>query len=41
MSDLDKILELVNKNNGFITTKEVVKNNLNKMALKDFVIIIN
>ena len=30
MSDLDKILELVNKNNGFITTKEVVKNNLNK-----------
>ena len=34
MSDLDKILELVNKNNCFITTKEVVKNNLNKMALK-------
>lgn len=34
MSDLEKIMELVDKNDGFITTKEVVDNNLNKMALK-------
>ena len=34
MSDLEKILELVKKNNGYITTKEVVDNGLNKMALK-------
>lgn len=34
MSDLEKILKLVQKNDGFITTKEVVDNNLNKMALK-------
>lgn len=34
MTDAEKILELVNKNNGYITTKEVVENNLNKMALK-------
>ena len=34
MSDLEKILQLVQKNNGYITTKEVVENNLNKMALK-------
>lgn len=34
MSDLEKILQLVQKNDGHITTKEVVENNLNKMALK-------
>lgn len=34
MNDLEKILELAHKNNGFVTTKEVVQNNLNKMALK-------
>ncbi len=34
MSDLEKILELAKKNQGFVTTKEVVKNNLNKIALK-------
>ena len=34
MSDLEKILELAKKNQGFVTTKEVVKNNLNKVALK-------
>lgn len=34
MSDLEKILQLVKKNDGYITTKEVVENNLNKMALK-------
>lgn len=34
MTDLEKILELVQKNDGYITTKEVVENNLNKMALK-------
>lgn len=34
INDLEKILELANKNNGFVTTKEVVQNNLNKMALK-------
>ena len=34
MSDLEKILELTLKNGGFITTKDVVDNNLNKMALK-------
>ncbi len=34
MSDLEKILELAKKNQGFVTTKEVVNNNLNKMALK-------
>lgn len=34
MSDLEKILQLVQKNNGYITTKEVVDNGLNKMALK-------
>ncbi len=34
MSDLEKILQLVEKNDGYITTKEVVNNGLNKMALK-------
>lgn len=34
MSDLEKILCLVQKNDGYITTKEVVENGLNKMALK-------
>ena len=34
MSDLEKILQLVQKNDGYITTKEVVDNGLNKMALK-------
>lgn len=34
MSDLEKILQLVQKNDGYITTKEVVENGLNKMALK-------
>ena len=34
MTDLEKILELVQKNGGYITTKEVVDNGLNKMALK-------
>lgn len=34
MTDLEKILQLVQKNDGYITTKEVVENNLNKMALK-------
>lgn len=34
MSDLEKVLKLVAKNDGYITTKEVVDNNLNKMALK-------
>ncbi len=34
MSDLEKILQLVQKNDGYITTKEVVENDLNKMALK-------
>ncbi len=34
MNNLEKILKLVEKNNGHITTKEVVNNNLNKMALK-------
>ena len=34
MSDLEKILQLVQKNDGYVTTKEVVDNGLNKMALK-------
>ena len=34
MSDLEKILQLAKKNDGYITTKEVVDNGLNKMALK-------
>lgn len=34
MSDLEKNLQLAQKNDGYITTKEVVENNLNKMALK-------
>lgn len=34
MTDLEKILQLVQKNDGYITTKEVVENNLNKRALK-------
>lgn len=34
MSDLEKILQLVQKNDGYITTKEVVDNGLNKMAKK-------
>ena len=34
MTDLEKILEIVKNNDGFITTKEVVENGLNKMALK-------
>lgn len=34
MNDLDKILKLTLDNGGFITTKDVVDNKLNKMALK-------
>ena len=34
MTDLEKILQLVQKNDGYITTKEVVDSGLNKMALK-------
>lgn len=34
MSDLEKILQLVQKNDGYITTKEAVDKGLNKMALK-------
>ncbi len=34
MSDLEKILKLAESNHGFVTTTEVVENNLNKMALK-------
>lgn len=34
MNDLEKILQLIQKNNGYITTKEIVDNGLNKMALK-------
>ena len=34
MSDLEKILQLVEKNDGYITTKEVLDKGLNKMALK-------
>ena len=34
MSDLNKILELTKKNGGYITTKEITSQNLNKMALK-------
>lgn len=34
MSDLDKILQLTQENNGYITTKEIVDNGLSKMALK-------
>ncbi len=34
MSDLEKVLKLAEKNGGYITTKEVVDNKLNKMALK-------
>jgi len=34
MSDLEKILQLVQKNDGYITTKEVVDNGLNKMAFE-------
>ncbi len=34
MNDLEKILELAHKNNGFVTTKEVVQNNLNKFSQK-------
>ena len=34
MSDLDKILQLVQNRDGYITTKEVVDKGLNKMALK-------
>lgn len=34
MNDLDKILQLTQENNGYITTKEIVDNGLSKMALK-------
>lgn len=34
MSDAEKILQLVQKNGGYVTTREVVDNKLNKMALK-------
>ena len=30
MSDLDKILQLTQENNGYITTKEIVDNGLSK-----------
>ena len=34
MSDLERLMKLVSENNGHITTKQVVENNINKMALK-------
>lgn len=34
MNDLEKILQLMQRNNGYITTKEIVDNGLSKMALK-------
>ena len=34
MNDLEKILQLTQENNGYITTKEIVDNGLSKMALK-------
>lgn len=34
MSDLDRLMDLISKGNGHITTKQVVENNINKMALK-------
>lgn len=34
MNDLEKILQLIQRNNGYITTKEIVDNGLSKMALK-------
>lgn len=34
MNDLNKLMELVLNNDGHITTKQVVDNNINKMALK-------
>ena len=33
MNKEEKILELANKNNGIITTKEVLKNNINRVFL--------
>lgn len=33
MNDLEKILQLTQENNGYITTKEIVDNGLSKMAL--------
>ena len=34
MNDLEKILQLTQENNGYITTKEIVDNGLSKIALK-------
>jgi len=34
MNDLERLMELILKNNGHITTKQVIQNNINKMALK-------
>lgn len=37
MNYYDKILKIVEKNKGYITTKEAVKNNINKMFLTNMV----
>lgn len=37
MNFYDKILKLTNKNNGYITTKEVVENGINKIFLTNMV----
>lgn len=37
MSFYDKILKLVKKNNGYVTTKEIVKKGINKMFLTNMV----
>ena len=31
MSDLERLMKLVSENNGHITTKQVVENNINKI----------
>jgi len=37
MNFYDKILKLIEKNNGYVTTKEVVENGINKIFLTNMV----
>ena len=37
MNFYDKILKIIEKNNGYVTTSEVVKNGINKIFLTNMV----
>ena len=38
MNFYDKILKIIEKNNGYVTTSEVVKNGINKIKFLKFIL---